>query len=358
MLSVNLLTSHHCSRKKYKIQKVIGELTLFTLLVIFISLLIRLKYNLTYLNGSIIILLGFTYFFPLKHLYDESSDRTLAIMFFSWSHTLIVSFLSFQTSKLLGFNNSFNIVLAIQTVIFLFTTPLIIKFVKSEFFYILKNIPEEINRYLLLLSLSEFTLISVINLYFPKDINLGVIIVVLVAFTATLSYHLIYIIVKNFKNIKSLQRLAYSDTLTGIRNRLGLFLDCEEMISENKPFSLIYMDLDDFKKINDRYGHSVGDTYLKHFTEITIQTVGDKGNIYRMSGDEFVCIYKNYNLNLFMKTYEEKIKSIFGMNIPFLGVSIGCAKFPEDADSIDDLINIADKIMYKVKNETKKISRL
>ncbi len=358
MLSVNLLTSHHCSRKKYKIQKVIGELTLFTLLVIFISILIRLKYNLTYLNGSTIILLGFTYFFPLKHLYDESSDRTLAIMFFSWSHTLIVSFLSFQTSKLLGFNNSFHTVLIIQTIIFLFTTPLIIKFVKNEFFYILKNIPEEINRYLILLSLFEFTLISIINLYFPKDINWGVIIVVLVAFTATLSYHLIYIIVKNFKSIKSLQRLAYSDTLTGIRNRLALYLDCEEMISENEPFILIYMDLDDFKKINDRYGHSAGDDYLRHFTETTIQTVGDEGNIYRMSGDEFVCIYKKNNLSDFMKTIDGKIKNLFAMNIPFMGVSIGYAKFPEDADSIDELIKMADKIMYKVKNESKKISSL
>jgi len=54
--------------------------------------------------------------------------------------------------------------------------------------------------------------------------------------------------------------------------------------------------VDDFKKINNKYGHSVGDTYLKHFSETTIETVGNKGNVYSMSGDEFICIYKNNNL--------------------------------------------------------------
>lgn len=101
---------------------------------------------------------------------------------------------------------------------------------------------------------------------------------------------------------------------------MALFLDCEELISRNKPFTIIYMDLDNFKKVNDTYGHSVGDDYLKQFTKATIETVGHRGSIYRMSGDEFVCLYKENKIYLFLATFNEKISNLFGMSIPFLNI--------------------------------------
>ncbi len=127
-------------------------------------------------------------------------------------------------------------------------------------------------------------------------------------------------------------------------------MDFEELISQNTPFTIIYMDLDNLKKVNDAYGHSVGDEYLKQFTKATIETVGNKGNLYRMSGDEFVCIYREVRIDLFFSTFNGKISNRFAMNIPFLGVSIGYSKFPEDGDSLDKLIKKADTKMYSVKN--------
>ncbi|MGE4283994.1 MAG: GGDEF domain-containing protein [Clostridia bacterium] len=352
MLFVNLITSHRCSRRKYSLIRIIAELTLFTVLIFLVSFVIKLKFHLKYVNPSITLLLGFTYFFPLKHLYHESSNKTLTIMFFSWIHTMVVTYLSIQTSILLGFKNHFQIALIAQTIIYVFSTPAIIRFVKNKFLYILRNISNEMNKYLIILSLVEFTTLFMIHLYFMKNTSsyLGVIMVTLVVLAVIISYQLIYIIVKNFKNISFLKQLAYSDALTGIKNRLILFLDCEKLVSENKPFTYIYMDLDNFKKVNDTYGHSVGDDYLRQFTKATIETIGDKGSIYRMSGDEFICIYEEDKVDLFLATFEKKIMDFFDMNIPFLGVSIGCAKFPEDADSLDVLIKIADRIMYKVKN--------
>jgi diguanylate cyclase (GGDEF)-like protein len=173
----------------------------------------------------------------------------------------------------------------------------------------------------------------------------------LVALTTLLSYHLIYIIVKNSKSIAVLKNLAYTDNLTKIKNRLALFLDCDELIAEKSPFTLIYMDLDNFKKVNDIYGHSMGDKYLRNFTEAAIAAVGSKGTIYRMSGDEFVCMYKGSKIKLFLKKFRENLVDFLKMEIPFLGVSIGCARFPRDASTIDELIKKADKKMYQVKKE-------
>jgi diguanylate cyclase (GGDEF)-like protein len=330
-------------------------MTLYTIFIFFVSFYIKLKLKVPYLNNNIVILLGFTYFFPLRDLYEESSDRTLAIMLFSWIHTMTVTFLSVQISRLTGFDNYFVFALIIQTIIYSFTTPFVIKFVKNKFIYILKNIPYKMNKYLIILSLVEFFTILIINLYFPDNINVKgkMVVALLVAFSAALSYHLIYIIVKNSKNIKYLKQLAYTDTLTGVKNRFSFFYDCERLISENRPFTLIYMDLDDFKKVNDTYGHSAGDNYLKQFIKAIVKIVSNNGSIYRMSGDEFVCVYNKEKTNTFFSTFGEKIEKLFEMSIPFLGVSIGYTKYPEDADSLDDLINRADDIMYRVKKSNK-----
>jgi len=359
MLFVNLITSHLCMERKNSIKQIIVKLTLFTLLIFLVAFLIRFKFNLNYVNGSVLILLGLTYFFPLKHLYYESSDRILSIMFFSWIHTMTVTHFSVQVSTSFGFNNHFFMGLLVQTVIYSFSTPVIIKFVKNKFSYILKNIPNELNKYLVVLSLLEFVTLSITILYFIENANSfwKVITVTFIALIASISYHLIYIIVKNFKNIDFLKYLAYTDNLTGIKNRLALFFDCEELISKNKPFTIVYMDLDNFKIVNDTDGHSAGDVYLKHFTKATTETVGDRGSVYRMSGDEFICLYNENRIDLFLATFDEKLVSVLGMDIPFLGVSIGYAKFPQDANSIDELIQKADKVMYKVKRQTKKQSK-
>jgi len=116
------------------------------------------------------------------------------------------------------------------------------------------------------------------------------------------------------------------------------------------------MDLDNFKRVNDTYGHSVGDDYLKKFTEAIREIAGDRGSVYRMSGDEFICLYNSDKINLFLATFDKKIANFFEMDIPFLGVSIGCAKIPRDADSAEDLIKKADRAMYKVKKQTKNLA--
>mgnify|MGYP001031332934 CR=1 FL=1 len=355
MLLVNLITTHRCATKKYSITRIIGELTLFTIFIFVVSFSIRIKFDLPYFHDGIVILIGFTSFFILNHLYQESWNKILSIMIFSRIHTMTVTFLSLQISTLFEFKNHFQIALIIQTIIFLFSTPFIIKFIKNKFLYILKHIPLKMNKYLILLSLLEFTTLLIIYLFIVEAANCywKIITGILVALTAVISYHLIYIIVKNSKSINFLKYLAYTDNLTGIKNRLALFLDSDKFISENIPFTIIYMDLNNFKKVNDTFGHSVGDDYLKKFSEKAMEVVGDKGSIYRMSGDEFVCLYRGNKIDLFLAAFDEKITNFLKTDIHFLGISIGSAKFPQDANTIDELINKADKAMYEVKKQTK-----
>ena len=114
------------------------------------------------------------------------------------------------------------------------------------------------------------------------------------------------------------------------------------------------MDLDNFKYINDTYGHDIGDKYLKSFTKIIMEVIQDKGSFYRMSGDEFICIYYGSKIDILITTFDDELLNAFNITIPFLGVSIGYAKYPDDSESIDQLLNKADKIMYCVKNSKSK----
>jgi len=354
MLLINLLTTDRCARRNYSLGKTVWILVLYTIFILFVSFSIRSLLKIPYLDASLLILLGLTYFFPLNYLYQESWDKVLSIMLFSWIHTLTVTFFSIQISLLFGLNNQFMSALIMQSAIYLVSTPVVIKSVKNKFLYILRNISAQMNYYLIILGVVEFLILCIIYFYLalisaPWKIITGL----LVTLTALVSYHLIYIIVKNTKSISVLKNLVYTDNLTGIKNRLALFLDSDELIAENISFTLIYMDLDNLKKINDTYGHSAGDEYLKKFTEATIATVGSNGTIYRMSGDEFVCLYQANQVNSFLKTFREKIVNFLEMDIPFLGVSIGCARFPRDASTINDLIKKADQVMYRVKKENK-----
>ncbi len=351
MLVINLATSHFCSGSRMRKWKIITIHTVFTALILSLALLIRKLFNLEYLNVWLIIALGSLYYFPIKYAYKESPVKTLSIMTFSWIHTLSVTGVCLNIATILTVDSPFLTALIIQSAVFIVTTPLIIKFIKKWFRYILENIPENFARYLFLLGLLLLSILVLIQQFGEDGLGqyLKIAAIVIVVLTANVSYLLIYHIVKNSKSIKVLRSLAYSDSLTGLKNRLALFLDCDELISQKKPFSIIYMDLDNFKLVNDTYGHSTGDEYLQNFTEAAISTVGDAGCVYRMSGDEFVCLCEKCETEDFFDSFNENISDFINMDIPFLGVSMGKAKYPVDAGTTDELLKKADRIMYHVK---------
>ena len=161
---------------------------------------------------------------------------------------------------------------------------------------------------------------------------------------------------KSFDN--KVQSLIYHDTLTGLPNRKKLALICNELIDKNKEFALVFIDLNKFKKVNDVYGHSVGDQLLVTFSNIIQESLGDKGELVRYSGDEFIIVYKDFNGDSkFVDYYENKILPKFinpieiqdgiKLNIEF---SSGIAVYPRDGNNLEDLINKSDFMMYTSKS--------
>ena len=141
--------------------------------------------------------------------------------------------------------------------------------------------------------------------------------------------------------------------MTGLLNRRGLFDTLDALIQTKEEFYLCYLDLNKFKFINDTYGHNVGDTVLRFFTnEVQRLTLSMPNTFARMGGDEFIIIFKG-NLSeeeitdtfaaIHTSLQSAKIVSDEQFKISF---SIGMAQYPRDGKTVDDLINHADKNMY------------
>ncbi|MBT4195100.1 MAG: EAL domain-containing protein [Gammaproteobacteria bacterium] len=148
---------------------------------------------------------------------------------------------------------------------------------------------------------------------------------------------------------------ANQDFLTGLSNRLYLKYAEPKWVREGaEPFSVIFMDLDNFKNINDSYGHSYGDLILKQVAKRLVSIFNDEGLVCRQGGDEFIILYKKVkqkNLDkIAIKVLAEISKPYNIENYKFtIGASIGICRYPADGDSFDSLFSAADTAMYQAK---------
>jgi len=163
---------------------------------------------------------------------------------------------------------------------------------------------------------------------------------------------------------KKLSSLAHTDDVTGLFNQRKLNDDLVDIIKNSKKreqeFSLIFIDLDHFKDINDNYGHRIGSLLLKEMAEIFRKTLRDTDLIYRYGGDEFIIIIPNSDVvnDLSLRIGErllENIKNeIFSPeeNLSIkLSASLGVADFPKHAQTKEQIIEMADKMMYFAKKK-------
>lgn len=155
-------------------------------------------------------------------------------------------------------------------------------------------------------------------------------------------------------------RIALRDPLTGLGNRM-LFSEQVQLLAEqakreDSKFAIIYMDVDDFKPVNDRYGHQVGDQLLKQVAQRIVERLRGGDAVARLGGDEFVVMLPRIkNLSTARAVAEELAKSL---GKPFrvedhaiqVGASYGIAIFPDDSSDIEELIGLADTRMYESKS--------
>ena len=182
--------------------------------------------------------------------------------------------------------------------------------------------------------------------------------VISVGITILLSV-LVYILEKHNQNLKE---WAERDSLTGLINRRKLMDYIELRCNNTKvPFALLYCDVNDFKSINDTYGHDCGDVILKEAAKRMVNALWKEDIVARLGGDEFVIIIERCReMEEYSKCIEklrseiEKPLQVLENELSF-SISVGYAFFPGETQNVQELIQLADKRMYEEKKKRKQL---
>ncbi|MBN3490161.1 GGDEF domain-containing protein [Acholeplasma equirhinis] len=162
------------------------------------------------------------------------------------------------------------------------------------------------------------------------------------------------------KEREKLQHLSMTDYLTILPNRRMLNQHIEMLIDKQVPFAVVISDMDEFKRINDRYGHDIGDKVIQAYAERLYQNKREGDFIARFGGDEFITVYSDLvdtdELRAFLQKKEKELYKpieIDGHRFE-ISSSVGVAKYPTDATNLDAVIKKADNALYMVKTSGKR----
>lgn len=164
------------------------------------------------------------------------------------------------------------------------------------------------------------------------------------------------------EQVETVTRKSYVDTLTGLYNRAFLEKNLVGMIQNGSVGSLFMFDLDNFKKVNDTYGHIVGDKVLQYFGEVLREFAEDCDIICRLAGDEFLTFYPELLSRDEVAFKAESIIRRFVERMGTMGlagtvsVSVGIM-LAQGKHTFQELYNKADKALYYVKNNGKNAYR-
>ncbi|MGI4718679.1 MAG: sensor domain-containing protein [Janthinobacterium lividum] len=158
---------------------------------------------------------------------------------------------------------------------------------------------------------------------------------------------------------RRLHHLAHHDPLTGLANRTllqeRLRQAIEHALRDQTCGALAFLDLDNFKHINDNFGHEAGDAVLREIAQRLRDNMREEDTVARLGGDEFVLLVRNVTSRERLADVVERVRRsvmqpvhVDGLEI-FPGTSIGVALFPQDGDTSDNIMRAADAAMYHAK---------
>ena len=165
---------------------------------------------------------------------------------------------------------------------------------------------------------------------------------------------------EQYKSAEMIRHQAYFDSLTSLPNRFLALDRLSQMLIEakrnNEKSAVFFLDIDDFKKVNDSLGHEIGDNLLIEAASRLQQVLRQEDTVGRLGGDEFIVLLSGLSADQnalavaesLLKTFREPFK-IDGREL-ILTISIGVAIFPEDGTSASDLLRNADTAMYQAKS--------
>ena len=167
---------------------------------------------------------------------------------------------------------------------------------------------------------------------------------------------------RNLGRLKQVEHLAYLDDLTHLYNTRYLDVVLQRELAGGRPFSLLFMDLDHFKSVNDTSGHLSGSRLLVEVARVLRSCVRDEDVLVRYGGDEYVCLLVGIDSGGGLKVAERIRRAIEDHR--FLSretspvritASIGLASFPEHARTKAEIIDLADRAMYRGKRTTRNV---
>ncbi|HEX7442825.1 MAG TPA: EAL domain-containing protein, partial [Acidimicrobiales bacterium] len=166
--------------------------------------------------------------------------------------------------------------------------------------------------------------------------------------------------IQNLELLEKVSHMAWHDALTGLPNR-RLFEDRveQELVRSRRvgePVCMFFVDLDNFKTVNDTYGHATGDVLIQQVGQRLVETVRSQDTVARLGGDEFAILLPGLVDQLAINQLAER--TLDAMYTPFdiygeqvsTSASVGIAIAPEHGDTYDDLLNRADEAMYRAKD--------
>ena len=164
------------------------------------------------------------------------------------------------------------------------------------------------------------------------------------------------IAIQNARSMTLIQELTITDDVTGLFNARHLYTQLEEHVKGGRIFSLMFVDLDRFKSVNDTHGHLIGSRLLAEIGGLLKRSLGPNNAAFRYGGDEFVALLpgmgKSASSGTTMALREELRAARFleGAGLA-LGVSgsFGLATYPEDGDTVASILRAADTMMYEAK---------
>lgn len=158
---------------------------------------------------------------------------------------------------------------------------------------------------------------------------------------------------------EELLRLAQRDPLTRLLNRRSLNELVRRLVAEGRQFTLVLVDLDGFKRVNDRHGHLLGDRVLQRVAEAMQKAVRREDAIARYGGDEFAVVVPGSREDgeMVMRRLREAVESAAQEAGVATGLSGGVAAWPEDGATLEELLHAADRMLYGAKRDGKDGSR-
>ena len=167
---------------------------------------------------------------------------------------------------------------------------------------------------------------------------------------------------RNLGRLRQVEHLAYLDDLTHLYNTRYLEVAVARELAGGRPFSLLFMDLDHFKSVNDQHGHLSGSRLLVEVARVLRSCVRDEDVLIRYGGDEYVMLLVGIDSGGGLKVAErirraiEDHRFLSRESAPVrVTASIGLASFPEHASTKAELIDLADRAMYRGKRTTRNV---